>query len=296
MIIQRPKPEIDKRSKTIRLDFNQRYNPDELREQLYREQEGLCAICNKPLQGSDSIVCTIDHAISVSLYATWDYTVEEACQHANARKNLVATHPTCNRAKSYQDMEDFQEAIKHGDVVLGERPTLTKEQLVELKHRAGAGGRIGGRKNVESGHWARLQQLPQTKAARQRTGYIARLTGLRHKQNGTSIFAMTAEERAAAGSKGGRVASRKNVESGQFFRMKALPQTKEAQRKVGRKAVESGSGIFAMTTAERAAAGSKGGRKVVRSGQFARTRALGLHTRWHANRNIVNPKCALCAL
>ena len=65
------------------------------------------------------------------------------------------------------------------------------------------GGREVGRKNVESGQIARMNELPQTKAARRENG-------------------------------------RKAVESGRLARMNELPQTKAARRENGRKKVESG--------------------------------------------------------
>jgi hypothetical protein len=67
----------------------------------------------------------------------------------------------------------------------------------DYKNMGTIGGPIGGRKNVESGQFARMRELPQSKEAQRRRG-------------------------------------RQTVESGQLAQMRELPQTKEAQRRVGR--------------------------------------------------------------
>jgi hypothetical protein len=84
----------------------------------------------------------------------------------------------------------------------------------------------GGRKTAENGQLARTRELPQTKEGQRRAG---RMAGHRTKENGTGIFAMTHEEKSAAGRAGGRkggliggriagpVNGRKAVVSGQVF-------------------------------------------------------------------------------
>jgi 5-methylcytosine-specific restriction endonuclease McrA len=103
LIVGRIKSEVEERSKVIRQDFNRRYNLDELREQLYRRQGGVCAICKKWMQDSSSVICAIDHATSVYIFASWNASIEEACEHANRLKNLVAVHVPCNSIKQAQD-------------------------------------------------------------------------------------------------------------------------------------------------------------------------------------------------
>ena len=74
----------------------------------------------------------------------------------------------------------------------------------QAKVRAGRiGGRISGRRAVESGQLDAIRNLPQTKAAQKAIG-------------------------------------RRNAESGHLARIRALPKTKAAQREAGRKSAESG--------------------------------------------------------
>lgn len=263
LIVGRLNPEVEERSKVIRQDFKRRYNLAELREQLYREQDGICAICKKWMQDSSGVICAVDHATSVYIYASWNGSIEEACEHANELKNLAAAHVACNTVKQAQDLEEFHEKLESREIVIGEIPIWSEarvhklmDQLFENSRKAGLiGGRktaekvghmsrmaaIAGRKNVESGRMVHMQSLPQTKEARIRTG---------------------------------RILGRKSVENGQLARLR--------------------------TPEHQATAGRAGGLRAVESGQLASIcrdggRVSG-HKRWHVNRGISKPdKCALCA-
>lgn len=264
LIVGRLKAEVEERSKVIRTDLLKRYDLGELREQLYMEQESICAVCNKPMQGSSSALCEVDHATSVYIYASWSGSIEEACEHANARKNLAAAHVPCNRTKRQQELEEFHEKVESGEIVLGEVPLLTEHRIRELRDQLSENGRkagrIGGRKAVESGQLAHARSLPQSKEAQ-------------------------------------RIVGRKAVESGHMTRMSSLPQTKEARRQNGRKNVESGriQGLKNVESGQIQALGHMYGRiqglKSVESGLLTK----GRHTRWHVNRGISKPECALCA-
>jgi predicted GIY-YIG superfamily endonuclease len=100
---------------------------------------------------------------------------------------------------------------------------LPEESRQRMREGASIGGRIGGRKSVESGHWDRIR-TPE------------------HQR------------------KGGLAAGRRNVQSGHVEWMASLPQTKAAQSRngklQGRKAVESGR-LASVRTPETCA---KGGR------------------------------------
>jgi hypothetical protein len=134
VIVGRPKSEVEERSNIIRLDFNKRYNLEELREQLlYREQAEICEICKRWVQDSSGVICVVDHATSIYIFASWNGSIEEACEHANALKNLVAVHTWCNASKNAQDLEEFLEQIEAGEIVLGEAPTLTEKRIQELR-------------------------------------------------------------------------------------------------------------------------------------------------------------------
>lgn len=104
--------------------------------------------------------------------------------------------------------------------------------------------------------------------------------------------------RVRGGRKGGRIAGRKAVESGQIYQM-ATPEGRARGGRIsgpirGRKNVESGQ-IYQIATPESCARGGrKSGRKSVESGHLARISAKALHVRWHTNRGIVNSDCPLC--
>src|SRR6266478_7996717 len=228
MIFVRLQHEVEERSRAIRADFARRYSSDELREQLYHEQEGICVICNKPMQDSGGVICTTDHATSVYEIANYDWEIKKAIEVANARCNLLAVHVSCNFAKREADYEEFVESIRRGETVLGEVPMLTAERIVALKtaqrercRKAGRkgglkGGRIAGRMAVESGHLASIR----TRESCSKGGFIG---GHKAVESG----------RLAA-------LNRKNIENGHLAGLNKLPQSIDARRKTGRKNVESG--------------------------------------------------------
>lgn len=302
MILRRPEHELKQRTNAIRSDLKRRYDLDALKEQLYREQESICAICKKPMQDSSSVICTVDHAISVFDYATWDYTIAEACEYANAKHNLLVVHISCNSAKREADYEEFVEGLERGEIVLGKQSPLTPEKIQELKtalfERSRKAGLIAGRKSVESGHLDKIRELPKTKEAQRKagrirgrlnveSGHIIRINELPQTKEAKreTIRRMPRELKMLGGrtsgrqnvesghmskiqSLGGRIRGRQMVESGQLASIRELPQSKEAQRENGRKAAE--------------------------SGHCARMSGLGHHIRWHLKRGTVNPKCSLC--
>jgi len=107
------------------------------------------------------------------------------------------------------------------------------------------GGSIVGRKNVESGHLARIRELPQTKAAQREAGREnGRKNGRKNVESGHLARIRELPQTKVAQREAGRENGRKSVESGHLDRIRELPQSKAAQRengrKVGRKNVESG--------------------------------------------------------
>jgi len=222
MLLSRPEHEVKERSAAIRADFKRRYDLNVLREQLFNEQSGTCAICKQPMQSSDSIIGEVDHAISIMLYVTWDFTIEEACEHANNRRNLLAVHTSCNRVKSGRDYEEFISLLDKGEVSLGSTE-LTTEMLNEyrrkLSERNRRNGRKGGRKAVESGQLARARELPQYKIGCKKGGRTqGPINGRRMVESGQLASLRTPEHQRKAGRVGGSISGpingRKNVESG----------------------------------------------------------------------------------
>jgi hypothetical protein len=276
MILRRPQQEVDERTLAIREDFRHKWNLDELREQLFSEQEGVCSICGKPMQDSSSVVCAVDHGVSVNTVAHWGWGIQYACDVVNAKGNLYAAHAACNTVKREEDLEEFVELVQSGEVALGEVPTLTAERIEVLRQqmleRCRKGGRIQGRKNVESGQLASIQSLAGRIGGRiaVESGHLASIRVL-----------------------GGRAQGRKNVESGQLASIQSLGARiggRIGGRISGRKAVESGQ-LASIRTSESCSKGGRiQGRKNVESGHLTTAR----HKRWHVNRGISNPDCALC--
>lgn len=99
-----------------------------------------------------------------------------------------------------------------------------------LQRISSLGGRVGGRKNVESGHLQRICSLGGRIQGRKNveSGHLQRICSLGGRRN--------MELHGSPGC----IQGRKNVESGQLARIRELPQTKAAQRENGRKNVESG--------------------------------------------------------
>lgn len=123
---------------------------------------------------------------------------------------------------------------------------------------------------------------------------------------------MTAEQKSANGSKGGRKSlesghivalGRKNVESARIQGRKNAEKPgymATIGRKGGRKVSEKLGHMAKIGQRGGLTGGRKGGRKggrdAVESGQLAAARPKAHHVRWHVNRNIVNPDCTLCTL
>jgi hypothetical protein len=124
------------------------------------------------------------------------------------------------------------------------------------------GGIIGGHKNVESGQWARMLELPQSKAARIANGHKAVESGqfdrLRELPQTKAVQAACGR---IYGHLNGPISGRKAVESGRLASYRTPEHQAKAARASGRKAVESGR-IQAL------------GRKMVESGQLAHIREL----------------------
>jgi hypothetical protein len=272
MILWRPQHEMEERTKIIRADFARRYNLDELREQLFREQEAVCAICRETLQDSCSVVMAVDHATPVYLYATWDFTVEEACQHANAKCNLLAVHVACNSLKRHGDYEELMEQIQRGEVFLTAPKIFNTEEIQRTKERHSE----NSRKGIRALH---------AKLGPERMAAIGRKLALH------TYARLGPEGRAALARKAGRVSGLKHAESGHLDRIRELPQSKAAHR-------ESLNRIRELPQTK--AAQRENGRRNAKSGRLDSIRTLdsctkGGHTTNHVVRSRPNPRCEFCS-
>ena len=133
MLIGRIKSEILERSKTIKADFYRRYDRAVLRPRLFEKQSGLCAICGKLMQTSDSIFTHIDHATSVYEFASYHLPIEEVLRWVNEEANLRAVHLVCNTVKRECDLEYFLEQIASGERSLGKSGMATSEEIERWK-------------------------------------------------------------------------------------------------------------------------------------------------------------------
>lgn len=267
IVNSRPKNEIEERSKAIRADFVRRYDTDLLRQELFDAQSGLCAICKEAVQSADSVVCAIDHAVPVFLYASWDFPIEEASGYANARRNLLVTHIACNTVKKHADFEEFVERLDSGEINLEIPKVLSGESIQKIRDRltiqARKNGKKGGSKNANSGHCARIAHLGgralshevRVRAGRRNveTGHIKELgrsQGLENVRNGHLSRLRTPEHQRTAGLRAGALSVEKSL---------GIHAPGYDKSKGGRACVEKGVGIAALTPEQRSAAGKKGG-------------------------------------
>jgi 5-methylcytosine-specific restriction endonuclease McrA len=221
MMIGRPKAEIRARESVIRKDLTRRYDTDSLRTELYGEQSGNCFLCGKRIQSSDSMVCEIEHAVPVDLYAEFDWPIEKACEQANDRKNLFAAHRRCNKSKHNRDYEEW---IADGSKErLRDVPDLSEEEIARLRkeftERSRVSGRRGGYKTKENGTGvfapgvqAKNARLGGLKTKELGIGVFAPENrgkgGHKTKELGTGIFGMTHEQHQEAGRRARRAGGR----------------------------------------------------------------------------------------
>lgn len=255
-----------------------------LRERLWNRQSGLCVICRQGVPLSDNPFLVVDHTHPVVQYAASPLSIEKASQYANDEGNLALVDKDCNGVKNAWDLEEFHQAIKCGEISFeGEQRTYTQAEIERerrlLSEKGRTGGRIGGRRAAESGQLERARNLPQTKLAQIRNASI------QGRKNVESGHWQKLLKSGIGGKFGGPIGGRKNVESGQI---QALGRIQ------GQKNTESG-WIQALGRAQ----GRIQGRKAVESGHLARIRPIAgrvaCHRRWHVQRGIKNPACALCA-
>lgn len=102
-----------------------------------------------------------------------------------------------------------------------------------------------------------------------------------NQKNKTAIYGMTSSEKSSAS----RAAAKKCKEIGAGVYGLTFEQRSAAGKKGGKRTRELGVGICGLTHEQRVANGKKYGKK---NSLFAN------HKRWHINRGIVNPDCALC--
>lgn len=286
-----PELNVPQRAKLIRAAA-----PDIL-ESCFEQQSRICDLCTQPVQ--DLMLAALDHSTPVIHFARSTMPIAEAIAAANDPQNLRSAHATCNSAKRDLTREQwFARGLNNR-----EAPRfLTEGQLLELQFRLGAGGRIGGRiggrtnalnKTGVCGRTPEQMTTDGRKGGRIGGRISGSVVGRRHKEKGTGIF--TPGMQAV----GGRITGRKNktLKRGIFTltRAQLVENGRKNGRVNGRKAVEQKTGIFAPDY-DKGKGGRIGGRTNADSGQMQTLgySGLGAHARWHTNKGIVNPKCALC--
>ena len=173
MILSRPQCEVEERSKAMRQDFVRRYDLDGFRQSLFDEQSSLCRICRRPIQSSDSILCAVDHGLSINIVANWGWELEFAYDVVNARSNLFAVHVACNSVKREQDLEELDLAVARGEVTFDEQPLLTVDQIRKLKADSAGLYAAAAKKRSQDPKWQaanaeankRMSQDPKWQAA-----------------------------------------------------------------------------------------------------------------------------------
>lgn len=315
-------------------------------ENLFEMQNRICDLCNYPIQ--EIMLAALDHSIPVIRYAkALDIAIEDAIRECNDAGNLRAAHSICNNKKKGKTRKEW--FALNLDKKVGEPRIWTDAELLEFQFRLGAGGRIGGRgrsreHNIRHGrvigrmcaekkigvcgqsvekmreNGRKSAELAGSEGMAERGRKGARkgglISGRRHKENGTGIFAPEHK------GKGSAIAGRMAVESGRLASYRTPEHQSKAAAAAGRKNAESGQiqelghkwgpekgkiqgiknrkeckGIFSPDY-DRAATGranKEAGVGIFAPGYDKGTggRVAG-HTRWHVKRGIVNPICPLC--
>lgn len=97
----------EERCELIRRGFYARYDLDVLRRDLFERQDGLCRLCEKPLQDSSGFFTSIDHGFSISHFGKSSLPAKEAEELANEIDNLYAVHPSCNSSKNFMNIDEW---------------------------------------------------------------------------------------------------------------------------------------------------------------------------------------------
>jgi hypothetical protein len=97
----------------IRIDFHSRYGDGEaLRQHFFEQQNGLCALCNQPMQGHEGVFTQIEHTIAARLHTEFyaqGWSLEKVLDNANDLNNLRLTHTLCGTRKNDLDLEELPE-------------------------------------------------------------------------------------------------------------------------------------------------------------------------------------------
>jgi hypothetical protein len=285
IIVGRTKEEATARSKAIRKDFQKRYNLDELRQELFDKQSGLCAICRQPLQDVSSVITAIDHATSVATHAQYRWPIEETIEVCNSKKNLVAVHNVCNYAKHAWDLDEFTERLESGEITVGFVEVVTSEKIQQIKEQMIEKSRKGGRSNAEhrTGFCSRTREKMSEDGRKS-----GRISACRNKERGTGLYGLTFEQRSSVGVKNGRAVFNKGV--GVFAR------SPEQHAKDSRKAAAATHAV--RTHEESVAIGRRAGAASLASRtpeQRIRWSRDANHKNWHIDRSRYNPRCVLCS-
>lgn len=149
---------VEQRSKIIRAALKP---TDALRDRLFNKYNGNCVLCDLPLQREAPN--EIDHLVSVYCWAEQAISIEEMIHRANNEENLALVHSECNAAKHVLEWEEFDRAVKAGEIVIGEPRRWTPDEIERQKQwlskRGRKGGRISGPLAVKSGQLARVSPL-----------------------------------------------------------------------------------------------------------------------------------------
>lgn len=146
-------------------------------KELFEIQNRICDLCGRPIQ--DLILAHLDHSIPVIKYAqAWDIALDDAVRECNSLENLRIVHSKCNLIKLDKTRDEwFEQGL---DKLVEETRRLTTNELDALRYKLGEGGRIAGRKNVETGRleYARKCISPERKiGGGKKAGRLAAMSG-----------------------------------------------------------------------------------------------------------------------
>src|SRR5216684_136980 len=74
-------------------------------EELFEMQNRICDLCGHPIQ--DLVLASLDHSISIIVFARGPLSIKKATLLANDLSNLRAVHSSCNSKKNNKTRADW---------------------------------------------------------------------------------------------------------------------------------------------------------------------------------------------
>lgn len=228
-------------------------------------QNYICDLCGQRIQ--DLVIAELDHSVPVYYFAVGRLSLEEAERQCNSRNNLRAVHDLCNVRKNTKTRTEW--FAKSMDEVVGTAKILTEEEILFLKNRRiEVARKAGSAANKSPENRNRLKRLA-TFGSRSKGGKIG---SYMNKESGQAF-------------RQGKVQGQVNKENGHWDKIRVLGNKLDAEwgRKQGLKNVVSGH-LRCL---------DQGKKNALKPDYFKNLGRMSGHSR-HVAKGIQKPECSLC--